>query len=123
MNKTITTTIILIVFLTGCANSSNDIRPTYVSPVAYQSFDCDQLAAESQHIQTRVSQLGGRLDGATTHGKELDTSKTIFCPALYALGRTKQQDTDYALMKGQYNAIQQESKSKKCNLTARVPVP
>jgi hypothetical protein len=36
--------------LAGCASSSADITPAYVSPVTYQSFTCQQLALEAQSI-------------------------------------------------------------------------
>ena len=45
---------------TGCATSSKDLSSSYVSPIQYQAYDCGQLAAESQRIQARVSELGGR---------------------------------------------------------------
>ena len=30
--------------LYGCATASKDLTPTYVSPLQYQSYDCDQIA-------------------------------------------------------------------------------
>jgi hypothetical protein len=33
--------------LGGCASSSADITPAYVSPVAYQSYTCQQMALEA----------------------------------------------------------------------------
>ena len=123
MKQTITASACLIAILSGCATSSSDIRPTYVSPVAYQSYDCDQLNAEAQRIQVRVSQLGGRLDEAATHDKELAASALILWPTLFALGGTKQQEADYALLRGQYDAVQQESIAKKCSLTPPPSTP
>jgi hypothetical protein len=43
--------------LGGCASSSADITPAYVSPVAYQSYTCQQLALEAQAISTRAATL------------------------------------------------------------------
>jgi hypothetical protein len=34
--------------LGGCAFSASDVTPAYVSPVAYQSYTCQQLALEAQ---------------------------------------------------------------------------
>jgi hypothetical protein len=123
MKQAITASVFLIAILSGCATRSSDIRPTYVSPVAYQSYDCDQLNAEAQRIQVRVSQLGGRLDEAATHDKELAASAIILWPTLFALGGTKQQEADYALLRGQYDAVQQESIAKKCNMTTQSTTP
>ena len=123
MSKTITTSLFILFFISGCANSSSDIRSAYVSPAEYQSYDCDQLSAEFHRIQARVVQLGERLDDATRQDGELDENEIIFLPELYAMGRTKQQQSDYALMKGQYNAVQQEFRLKECDLTARAHAP
>src|SRR5436190_3616699 len=43
--------------LGGCASSAADIAPAYVSPVAYQSYTCQQLALEAQAISTRAHAL------------------------------------------------------------------
>jgi hypothetical protein len=41
--------------LGGCASSSSDIMPAYVSPVAYQTYTCQQLALEALSISTRAA--------------------------------------------------------------------
>ena len=38
--------------LAGCASSAADIAPAYVSPVAYQSYTCQQLALEARAVST-----------------------------------------------------------------------
>jgi hypothetical protein len=38
----------LCVALGGCASSSEDITPAYVSPVAFQGYTCQQLALEAE---------------------------------------------------------------------------
>ena len=43
--------------LGGCASSASDIAPSYVSPVAYQSYTCQQLALEAQGISTRAANI------------------------------------------------------------------
>ena len=101
--------------LTGCATASSDIASVYVSPLQYQSYDCEQLAAEGQRIQSRVAQLGGRLDEAATNDKRITGAGIIlFWPALFFLGGTKQQEADYARLKGEYDAVQQAAIQKKC---------
>jgi hypothetical protein len=39
----------------GCASTAADITPTYVSPVTYQSFTCQQLALEAQSLSARAA--------------------------------------------------------------------
>ena len=52
--------------LGGCASSAADIAPAYVSPVAYQSYTCQQLALEAQSISTRAATLSGAQDSQRT---------------------------------------------------------
>jgi len=114
------------VALLGCATSSKNITATYVSPMQYQSYDCDQIAAEAQRIQIRVSQLGSLLDEAASNDKAITgVGVILFWPALFALGGTKQQEAEYARMKGEYDALQQAAVLKKCPgaITPAQPAP
>lgn len=101
----------------GCATASKDIATVYVSPMQYQPYDCDQLAAEAARIQTRVSALGGRLDEAAKNDAAITgVGIVFFWPALFFLGGTKEQEAEYARLKGEYEAVQQVAVIKKCNL-------
>lgn len=102
----------------GCSTASKDIAATYTSPVLYQNYDCDQLSMEAQRVHTRVNQLGGRLDEAADNDKALaGVGMILFWPALFALGGTKEQEAEYARLKGEYEAISQASTIKKCGFT------
>lgn len=110
--------------VTGCATSSKDIAPAYVSPLQYQAFDCDQIASELGRIQVRVNQIGGRLDEAATNDKLImGAGLIIFWPALFALGGTKQQEAEYARLKGEYEGLQQAAIHRKCTFAPIVPKP
>jgi hypothetical protein len=107
------------VMFAGCATASKDISATYSSPVMYQAYDCQQIAAETVRIQARVAQLGGRLDEAASHDKAIaGVGIIIFWPALFALGGTKAQEAEYANLKGQYDAVQQAAVEKKCAVSS-----
>lgn len=108
--------------LGGCSTASKDISSTYVSPMQYQPYDCQQLSMEAQRIQTRVVELGGRLDQAATNDKAImGVGLVLFWPALFALGGTKQQEAEYARLRGEYDAVQQAAIEKKCNLSVVAP--
>ena len=116
MKKTIVCIVATCVALGGCATASKDIAATYVSPMQFQSYDCDQLSSETQRIQSRVVQLGGRLDTAASNDKAIaGVGVLLFWPALFALGGTKQQEADYARLRGEYDAVQQSAIIKKCS--------
>jgi len=101
--------------IVGCATASKDIAPTYVSPLQYQNYDCDQIAAEAARIQVRVSQTGGRLDEAASNDQAITGAGIVlFWPALFFLGGTKQQEAEYARLRGEYDALQSVAIAKKC---------
>lgn len=108
--------------LSGCSTASKDISSTYVSPMQYQPYDCQQLSMEAQRIQTRVVELGGRLDQAATNDKAImGVGLVLFWPALFALGGTKQQEAEYARLRGEFDAVQQAAIEKKCSLSVAAP--
>lgn len=110
--------------LSGCATSSADIAATYTAPLQYQGYDCEQLNSEALRIHARVNQLAGRLDEAASNDKVLmGVGLVLFWPALFALGGTKQQEAEYARLKGEYDAIQQAMIAKKCELLPQPAVP
>ena len=115
MNKTITVLLCITMSLYGCATSSQNISASYVSPMQFQNYDCEQLTAEAQRVQTRVSHLTGRLDTAATNDKWIMAAGLLLAwPALFALGGTREQEAEFARLKGEYDAIHQSAVMRKC---------
>lgn len=111
------------VLLGGCATASSGIATAYVSPLQFQGYDCQQISGEMQRINVRVNQLAGRLDKAAENDKALvGVGVLLFWPALFALGGTKEQEAEYAPLRGEYEAMQKVANEKKCQVTA-APVP
>jgi hypothetical protein len=103
--------------LGGCASSSFDIAPSYVSPVQYQSYTCQQLGLEAQAISTRAASLSGAQDSQRTKdGLATAAAIVVFWPAAFFVGGDKQTAAELANMKGQMVAIEQASIAKKCNI-------
>jgi hypothetical protein len=110
--------------LCGCASSSEDIMPAYVSPVAYQSYTCQQLALEAQAISTRAATLSGAQDKQRTNdGLATAAAVVIFWPAAFFVGGDKQTAAELAQMKGQMVAVEQASNAKKCGIQFQGPRP
>jgi hypothetical protein len=104
-----------LTILAGCSTASKDIPATYVSPVQYSDYDCDQLKAEIIRINTRVASMSGKLD----KNRENDNLTTgaaliLFWPAVFFLGGTKEQEAEFARVKGEAQAVEQVSIQKKC---------
>lgn len=113
--KTTATVTAFAIALTGCATASRDVATAYVSPLQYQSFDCDQLSAESHRLGTRVQQLGGRLDEAASNDQAImAVTLVLFWPAMFALGGTKAQESEYGRLRGEAEAIHQAAIARKC---------
>lgn len=110
------------IVLAGCSTAAKDIPPTYVSPIQYSTYDCEQITAENQRLTGRVVQLGGRLDEAASNDKAIGVAGALlFWPALFALGGTKGQEAEYARLRGEHDALQQASIGKKCGFEAKAP--
>jgi len=110
--------------LGGCASTSAEIAPAYVSPVVYQSYTCQQLALEAQAISTRAATLSGVQDSQhTKDGWTTAAAVVIFWPAAFLVGGDKQTAAELAQMKGQMVAVEQASNAKKCGIQFQGPRP
>lgn len=110
--------------LCGCASSSSEITPAYVSPVLYQSYTCQQLAEEAQAVSARAAQAAGVQDSARTRDAVATTAAVIiFWPAAFLVGGDKQTAAELAQLKGQMVAIEQASIQKKCGIQFQAAKP
>lgn len=108
---------VCVQLLAGCATSSQNIATAYVSPLQYANYDCNQIIAEMQRIQVRVNQMAGRLDQAASNDKVLTgVGIILFWPALFALGGTKEQEAEFARLKGEYEALNKAAVEKRCTM-------
>jgi hypothetical protein len=88
--------------LAGCASASSDTAPSYVSPVVYQSYNCQQLGLEAQGIWQRAAALSGAQDSQRTKdGLVTAAAIVVFWPAAFFVGGDKQTAAELANMKGQ----------------------
>jgi hypothetical protein len=102
--------------LGGCASSSAEIAPAYISPVMYQQYTCAQLAQEAQAVSQRAGTLSGVQDQKRTNDGLATAAVVIFWPAAFFVGGDKQTAAELAQMKGQMVAIEQASIQKKCGI-------
>jgi hypothetical protein len=109
--------VVLGAALCGCASSSTEITPAYISPVIYQGHTCQQLALEAQAVSTRAASLSGVQDSQRTKDQWTTAAAVvIFWPAAFLVSGDKQTAADLAQMKGQMVAIEQASIAKKCSI-------
>lgn len=119
MFKKIIVSATAVAFVAGCSTAAKDIAPAYVSPAQYSNYDCDQVRGELMRVSGRVNEMTGKLDKNRENDNITTTAGILlFWPALFFLGGTKEQEAEYSRLKGEYNALEQSSIQKKCNLTA-----
>ena len=105
-----------VILLSGCAASPENNHVPYISPGQFQTYNCNELLAEIERIQTRVSQLTGKPDdkNPTKDKWVLGADLSLSWAALFALGGTKEQEAEYEQLKNEYDAIQQWAIIKQC---------
>ena len=52
----------LITFMAGCATPAKDIPTSYVSPLIYDNYDCEQISSEASRLTRKVSESAGRVE-------------------------------------------------------------
>jgi hypothetical protein len=110
--------------LAGCASSAADVAPAYVSSIQYQTFTCPQLAAEAQRVSAAATAASGAQDSQRTKDALATTATVIvFWPAAFFVQGDKQNAAQLAQLKGQMDAIQQESIAKNCGIQFRTAPP
>lgn len=119
MRKLIATGMVVGVVLSACASNPDNFRAADVSPIQYRPYDCDQIGSESARISRKVNDLYDNLKKkADTDAWQMGLGLVLFWPTLFFLeGGDGPEATEYKQLKGEYDALQQESIGKKCNIT------
>jgi hypothetical protein len=110
-------TVSAAVVLGGCASSSDQITASYISPMQYESWKCNQLSEEAQRISHRAAIAAGVQDQQRTNDAVATTvAVVVFWPALFFIGGDKQNAAELARLKGEMDAIEQASIRKNCRI-------
>ena len=107
-------TLLILTFLTACATPPDKISASYVSPLQYQGYTCDQIDQELTRVTNAVSEVTGQQDKeASKDAVAMTVGLFLFWPALFFLaGEDKEQEL--ARLKGEYEALQDIAKHKEC---------
>jgi hypothetical protein len=101
----------------ACASSSNDIKASYVSPMQYQSYNCQQISAEAERISRRVSEASGVQDSkASNDAVVTGVAIVLFWPAAFMMKGDGQTAAELARLKGEFEALERASIEKSCSL-------
>jgi hypothetical protein len=103
--------------LAGCASKSNEIAPSYVSPVMYQNYSCQQIAMEAQNVSAHAAEVAGAQDQKRTNDQiATGVAVVVFWPAAFLVGGDGQAAAELARLKGTMQALEQASVMKNCGI-------
>jgi hypothetical protein len=99
----------------GCTTASKNVPAKYTPPAQYEAYNCYQLAVEFQRVQGRLIEIGGQLDEESSKDGLMGAfGAIVFFPALLMMGGHTQQEADYAVLRGEAEAMRQVAFQKKC---------
>jgi hypothetical protein len=110
-----------IVALAGCGPSMAEPKSIYVSPSAYLSYDCPQLAREARALSSRSATLAGIQQGVRTADAGDNNSTVIPWPGAFSLVGDKNVADKLELMRGQMLAIEEASIRAQCSIQFQRP--
>ncbi len=107
-------TLLILTFLTACATHPDKISASYVSPIQYQGYTCNQIDLELTRVTNAVSEVTGQQQKeADKDAVAMGVGLFLFWPALFFLiGEDKKEEL--ARLKGEYQALQDIAKQKEC---------
>lgn len=109
--------IVVALVLVACAPKADRVAATYASPEIYAGMTCQELASEGM----RVSNAAHSAAGLENRHRTQDTVATtvgivIFWPALFFNHGSDATTSQLAELKGQMEAIEAASATKKCGI-------
>ena len=105
----------------GCASSSREIAPAYVSPMQYEGYSCEQLVSENSRIQSRISAAAGNVDDRASGDRvKMGVGLVLFWPTLFFLKGDGAEAQELARLRGEHEAIENVYIRKGC---ANRPAP
>ena len=106
---------ILITFIAGCATEAKDIPTSYVSPLVYDNYDCEQISSEASRLTRKVSESASKVDERSSDDScTMALGLILFWPSLFFIDGDGPEAQEYARLKGEYEALEVASIQKKC---------
>jgi hypothetical protein len=108
----------------GCAKDASDIQASYVSPVLYQNYTCQQIGEEATRISAKAAEVAGVQNQHATNDKvAMGVGLVVFWPALFLMKGNDENGVELAHLKGSMDALEEESIKKKCGITFQHVTP
>ena len=108
---------VIALAMAACAKKSENVAASYVSPLAFQQFSCNQLAEEGERVSLRAAELSGVQDRKRTGDIVATTAAiVVFWPAAFLVKGDDAQTAELARLKGEFDAISRVSAQKGCTI-------
>ena len=92
--------------LSGCAQKTNTIAPTYTAPSSYDQYSCKQLEILLETTSEELSEVGSAQDStATKDSVTMGVTLLLFAPAALYLAAGDDNEDKIADLKGKRKAI------------------
>ncbi|HEY9235117.1 MAG TPA: hypothetical protein VIP08_08790 [Phenylobacterium sp.] len=118
--KRIITALTCAAFVAGCATKSDKISASYVSPLQYGAYDCDQVQAEMIRVSAKVREVAGAQDKQAKNDQvAMGVGLVLFWPALFFLASGDRKE-ELSRLKGEYEALESAAIQKKCPVAAQI---
>lgn len=110
----IVSAVVLCFFILGCSTASKNVSSSYVSPIQYQGYSCDQLRQEYVRVNAKMLEVAGKQDKeANKDAVAMGVGLVLFWPALFFLMGDDKKD-ELARLKGECDAIESCAIEKNC---------
>jgi hypothetical protein len=122
--KTVSCVVAAAIAVAGCAKGPDSISATYVSPIGYQHYSCEQIAAEATRLSNKASELAGiQQKKANSDAVAMGVGLVLFWPAMFMIRGNDEKTAELARVRGEMEAIQQASIEKNCGIQFEAPKP
>ena len=106
--------------IAGCASESNSIKASYVSPLKYRNYTCDQLTEEYARVLEESRTVNkSQDDTAANDAVAMGVGLVLFWPALFFIDSDDQKE-DVARLKGELKAVETAAIRKDCTSLRQV---
>ena len=114
MKHAVTAAALVGVVVSGCAQSPSSVGSSYVSPLQYHSYSCDQLAQELARINARAAEVADhQSDEATKDAVALGAGLVLFWPAMFfMIGGDRAEEL--SRLRGEIESLEQAAIQKDC---------
>lgn len=119
--KKIIAVVLSAAMLTACATAPDRIQGSYVSPMQYSGYDCDQIRSELLRVSGKVREVAGAQKRQSNNDAiAMGVGLVLFWPALFFLASGSDRKEELARLKGDYDALEQAAIQKKCPVAEEI---